>query len=51
MTHAHDRARDEYLERWNILTLRIPADEVLGNLQGVVDLIAETAKSRPLRQR
>jgi very-short-patch-repair endonuclease len=47
---GHDAARDMYLERWGILTLRIPAGEVLGNLQGVVDHIVETAKRRPLRR-
>ena len=51
LTVAHDAARDRYLERWGILTLRVAARDVLGNLQGVVDLISETARARPLRQR
>ena len=40
-----------HLERWGILSLRVPARDVLDNLQGVIDLIAETARARPLRQR
>ena len=51
MMVASDGARDRYLERWGILTLRVPAREVLTNLQGVVDLITTTASARPLRQR
>ena len=51
LTHEHDAVRDRYLEQWGILTLRVPARDVLSNLQGVVDLITETARSRPLRQR
>jgi very-short-patch-repair endonuclease len=47
---VHDETRDRYLTRWGILTLRIPASEVLFNLQGVVDLVTETASARPLRQ-
>lgn len=50
LTTAHDQARDLYLARWGILTLRVPAREVLANLQGVVDLVTETASARPLRQ-
>lgn len=50
-TVEHDAARDRYLERWGILTLRIPAREVLFNLQGVVDHVTEVARARPLRQR
>lgn len=50
LTTARDEARDHYLVRWNILTLRVPAREVLTNLQGVVDLITKTALARPLRQ-
>lgn len=50
LTTAHDEARDRYLARWGIQTLRVPAREVLTNLQGVVDLVAETALARPLRQ-
>ena len=33
---AHGAARDRYLERWDILTLRVPACDVLDTLQGVV---------------
>ena len=51
LTGEQDAARDRYLERWGILTLRVPASEVLKNLQGVVDLIMATARTRPLRQR
>ena len=51
LTAGHDRARDRYLERWGILTLRVPAGEVMTNLQGVVELITLTARARPLRQR
>jgi very-short-patch-repair endonuclease len=36
LTMAHDAARDRYLERWDILTLRVPACDVLDTLQGVV---------------
>ena len=50
LTTAHDQARDRYLARWGILTLRVPAWEVVTNLQGVVELITETALARPLRQ-
>jgi very-short-patch-repair endonuclease len=51
LTHERDAVRDRYLERWGIVTLRVPACEVLKNLQGVVDLITTTARARPLRQR
>ena len=51
LTAGHDQARDRYLERWGILTLRVSAGEVLTNLQGAVELITLTAKARPLRQR
>jgi len=50
LTSAHDEARDRYLGRWGIQTLRIPARDVLTNLQGVVDLVTSTASARPLRQ-
>ena len=42
--------RDRYLERWGIVTVRVSAADVLGNLQGVVDHICEIARGRPLRQ-
>ena len=50
LTAAHDQRRDRHLAHWGILTLRVPAREVLTNLQGVVDLVIETASARPLRQ-
>ena len=50
LTTTHDEARDRYFARRGIETLRIPAQEVLENLQGVVDLIIMTATARPLRQ-
>ena len=50
LTIVQDQARDRYLAHWGILTLRVPAREVLTNLQGVVDLVVETASARPLRQ-
>ena len=50
LTVVHDQARDRYLARLGIETLRVPAREVLSNLQGVVDLIAQVASARPLRQ-
>jgi very-short-patch-repair endonuclease len=50
LTTGRDERRDRYLARWGILTLRVSAREVLTNLQGVVELVTETASSRPLRQ-
>ena len=50
LTSEHDSVRDRHLERWGVQTLRVPAREVLHNLQGV-DLITVTAAARPLRQR
>ncbi|MEO8141551.1 MAG: DUF559 domain-containing protein [Sphingomicrobium sp.] len=49
-TSRHDLARDRFLTRWGIVTLRIPAREVLGNLQGVVEHLALVARDRPIRQ-
>ena len=49
-TVDRDIARDRYLERWGILTVRVRAADILSNLQGVVNFIAQTAVSRPLRQ-
>jgi very-short-patch-repair endonuclease len=46
----HDQARDRFLARLGIKTLRVPASEVLGNLQGVVEYITEIASARPLRR-
>lgn len=51
LTVERDLTRDRYVERWAIMTLRVPAREVLNNLQGVVDLITNAASARPLRQR
>ncbi|HEU0310955.1 MAG TPA: DUF559 domain-containing protein [Sphingomicrobium sp.] len=50
LTAAHDEVRDRYLANRGIHTLRVPASEVLMNLQGVVDLVVEAASARPLRQ-
>ena len=50
-TPAQDEARDRYLQRWGISTMRVPAADVLTNLEGVVQGITQTARSRPLRQR
>ena len=56
---AHDRAgrpardaeRDAFLEKCDVVTLRIPAKEVFQNLQGVVDMIVDAAQARlPLHQ-
>ena len=47
MTMEHDLARDRYLKRRGILTLRVPARDVLDNVQGVMNLITETARARP----
>ncbi len=49
-TIARDAARDRFLTRWEILTVRVPAHDVLGNLQGVVEHIAAVARDRPIRQ-
>ena len=51
LTAKYDQSRDRYSERWGSLALRIRACEVMQNLQGVVDLITETVRARPLRQR
>ncbi len=50
-TVARDAARDDYLRRWGIATVRVSAGEVLGNLAGVVAHITECARHRPLRHR
>jgi very-short-patch-repair endonuclease len=56
---AHDRGeqprrdarRDAFLGKHNILTLRVPATEVLRNLDGVLIFINATARKRaPLHQ-
>lgn len=49
-TVDRDVARDRYLERWEIMTVRVQATDVLGNLQGVVDHVTAIARHRPLRQ-
>ncbi len=49
-TVDRDIARDRYLERWEIMTVRVQATDVLSNLQGVVDHVTRIARLRPLRQ-
>ena len=49
-TVDRDIARDRYLERWGIVTVRVSASNVLSNLQGAVDFIVQAAVNRPLRQ-
>ena len=51
LTVRHDARRDAYLQRWGVATLRVRAREVLENLEGVVALINEAARNRPLRHR
>ena len=48
---ARDAARDAYFVCRGIATLRVAASEVTGNLQGVVNFIGETVRTRPLRHR
>jgi len=43
---ARDARRDAWLEAHGVFTLRVPAAEVLGNLEGVVRLVSETARER-----
>jgi very-short-patch-repair endonuclease len=43
---GRDMARDQWLIRAGIATLRIPARDVLSNLDGVVTYIVEQAKAR-----
>jgi len=43
---VRDRRRDNWLARNGIATLRIPAAEVLGNLEGVVRLVTEHTYER-----
>jgi very-short-patch-repair endonuclease len=43
---AEDALRDAWLARQKILTLRIPASEVLANLEGVVTLISSATRER-----
>jgi len=51
LTVRHDARRDAYLRRLGIATLRVRARDVLGNLEGVVELIADMARNRPHRHR
>ena len=51
LTARSDSARDAYLRRWGVQTVRVRASEVLGNLEGVVALIVQVARSRPARRR
>jgi very-short-patch-repair endonuclease len=44
-----DQTRDAWLARLGIATLRVPAQEVLSNLDGVVHLIVEEAQRRSAR--
>jgi very-short-patch-repair endonuclease len=43
---ARDARRDAWLAKNGVTTLRIPAAEVLRNLEGVVRLVSETARER-----
>ncbi len=43
---ARDEARDRHLQVLSFLTLRIPADEVFNNLEGVVPGIVEACQKR-----
>jgi very-short-patch-repair endonuclease len=43
---AQDRVRDQWLAGLGIRTLRVPADEVASNLEGVVQFIVAEAKQR-----
>jgi len=45
---AHDGARDEWLANQGFRTLRIPAREVLKNLEGVIAYIEETCRTQLL---
>ena len=47
---SQDRRRDGYLAKLGVTTIRIPAHEVLTNLQGVVDAI-ERETRHLIRQR
>jgi very-short-patch-repair endonuclease len=42
----HDERRDAWMARQGILTLRVPASEVMGNLDGVVQAIVLAAQGR-----
>ena len=42
---AHDAARDRWLERQGVRTLRVSAGDVLGNLNGVVEYIVAEAQA------
>ena len=47
----HDVARDEWLANQGFRTLRIPARDVLGNLEGVVQLVTlQAGPAQPLHQ-
>jgi very-short-patch-repair endonuclease len=45
-TIAADARRDAFLSRMGIRTLRVPADDVLSNLEGVVQTIVTEARAR-----
>jgi very-short-patch-repair endonuclease len=42
----HDERRDRWLSEQGILTLRVHARDVMGNLEGVVQAIVITAAER-----
>ena len=43
---ARDAARDRYLEKLGFMTMRIPADEVFNNLEGVVLGVVDACRRR-----
>jgi very-short-patch-repair endonuclease len=49
LTWKHDQARDRWLEKQGVRTIRIPASDVLSDLEAVVRYIAEEAKPPPSR--
>ena len=46
LTHLHDVSRDAWLGERGVRTLRIPASQVTGNLEGVVQHIVTVARGR-----
>ena len=47
---AHDSMRDEWLSRQGFRTLRVPASQVLNDLDAIVRFIVEQAQCQPLHQ-
>jgi very-short-patch-repair endonuclease len=43
---ARDARRDDWLAAEGVMTIRIPAEEVLGNLEGVVRAVTHLARKR-----